>query len=403
MIAGGRVARKGDVALVDYLALAHLTRQFSLRTFGYLPADARGGAGFAAQLAFLSFRRSEAEPDWADLWYVATQIGADAALLRVDPSLDRGPLDQAARFVDRLFEPRGGGYLARASPDARTVLGPDRYVDDQGHLGLMLLDAFEATGEPEHLARAKRAADYLLDGGVWDDRFGGGFWWNSRQGDSPEGKPAQANGLAADLFVRLYGQTGERRYRTAAARTLDFLEATLFDSRAGLYRWSVAYANPGRRRGRLLAERFFNYDQAIVLQALLDWHRLVSPEPAFLRRARALAERFEPTFWRRPQGGFNLEAGVQQVFAIYSAWLTPVLVNLAAVDDDPRWLDLARRNVGALTDYLAAGQGGYYQSARLEGEAWLVDRTLDGVANAGLQWALAALAVQQANPAGGVQ
>jgi uncharacterized protein YyaL (SSP411 family) len=386
------------LALTDYLELAHQTHRYSLRTFGFLPSSARS----CARAPFLSYRRSDAEPGWADLWYVATQIGADAALLRADPSLDCCPLEKAACFVDRLFEPGGGGYLGRATPDARTVLGPDRYVDDQAHLGLMLLDAYEVTGDAAHLARAERAADYLLNGGVWDDQFGGGFWWNNRRGDSAEGKPTQANGLAADLFIRLHGQTGAARYRAAAARTLDFLDSTLFDSEAGLYRWSIAYATPSRRRGRVVAERFFNYDQAIIIQALLDWHQLVVAEPAFIRRALALAERLEPVFWHRPQGGFNLEAGVEQVFAIYAAWLSPALANLTAVAGDPRWFDLAGRNVAALTDYLRASPDGWHQSARLEAGSWIVDQTRDGVANAGLQWALAALAAQQRDLEGGL-
>lgn len=379
--------------MTDYLGLAQQVRRSSLRSFGFLPAGARR----CEEAPFLSFRRSEAEPEWADLWYVATQIGADAALLRVDPRLDRCPLEGAARFVDGLAE-AAGGYLARATPDLGTRLGPDRYVDDHGHLGLMLLDAFEATGQPAYLARARRAADYLLAGGVWDDTFGGGFWWNSRRGDSAEGKPTQANGLAADLFLRLYAQTGERRYRQAAERTLDWLDAVLFDPPAGLYRWSAAYQDPTRRRGRVLAERFFNYDQGIVISACASWLRIVGSSPSHLARAQGLAERLEPRFWQPRWGGFQLEAGVEQVFAIYSAWLTPSLLDLARCDPDPRWPALARRNVEALPTYLATGNGGYFQSARLEAGVWRVDRTRDHVANAGLQWALARLALVDAAP-----
>ena len=76
-------------------------------------------------------------------------------------------------------------------------------------------------------------------------------------------------------------------------------------------------------------------------------HKNVAPDPTHLARARALGERLEATFWHPGEGGFNLEAGVEQVMAIYASWLTPSLLDLyrqqnPAVSDKPIQLLLRR-------------------------------------------------------------
>lgn len=373
--------------MLAYLQLARRTQRFTFERLGYL-----GGAADCAGAPYLSYRRSDREPEWSDLWYNATQLGADAELLAADPSFDRCTLDKAALFLDRYWDPADGGFLARGRPDGSGMLRPDKYSDDHAHLGLMLLEAYRATDDPRFLAQAERAARFLLNSALWDSTFGGGFWWNSRRGDTAEGKPAQANGLAATLLLRLYGLTGRELYRTWGERTLAWLDACLFDGATGLYRWSISYADLQRRRGERRADRFFNYDQGIVIEAKLARYHHVAPDPADLAAARALAERLEPWFWHPGEGGFNLEAGVEQVFAVYSAWLTAPLLWLYRTDGDERWVALARRNIEAMHAYLSIPGGGYWCSARLAGGRWTIDPTIDTAANAGMQRALALLA-----------
>jgi uncharacterized protein YyaL (SSP411 family) len=372
--------------VVDHLELARQTQRATLHHLGYLV-----GAASCAEAPYLSYRRSDAEPEWTDQWYLTTQLGADAALLKVDPTFGRCTIDKAAVFFDRLWDDAEGGYLARGSPDGSVVLRPDKYCDDHGHAGLMLIDAYHATGDRQFLTRARRAADYLLHGRVWDQTFDGGFWWNSRRGDTIEGKPAQTNGLAVALFAELYHLTGESTYRDWALKVMSWLDAQLYDPVAGLYRWSVHFQNLQRRRGQAVADRFFNYDQGIVVEALLSLFAYVRPDPHYLARARSLAARLEPAFWHYPEGGFNLQSGVEHVMPIYSSWLSSSLLALYAVDLDDRWLSLARRNVEALKSYLRMPDGGYYVAAALQDGAWRVTPTRDGAASSGMQRAHALL------------
>jgi uncharacterized protein YyaL (SSP411 family) len=374
--------------MTDYLELARQTQRFTFARLAYL-----GEALDCESASYLSYRRSDKEPEWSDQWYNATQLGADAALLAADPSFGDCTIARAAEFMTRYWDSRAGGYLGRGRPDGSLILGPDRYSDDNAHTGLVLLDAYEATGERRYFEMATGVADWLSGSTstLSDEVFGGGLWWNTRHGDSPEGKPTLSQALSIQLFARLFGITGQPRWRTSSLRLDAWTDENLYDREAGLYRWSVSYAECAARAGRIAAERFFGYDQGCMIEAKLALFRSVEADSDHLRRAQLLAEQLEPTFWHRPEGGFNLEHGIEQVYSIYASWLTPSLLALLRVDGDQRWLDLARRNVDALNSYLRAQEGGYYKAAYLRNGAWRIDRTRDTTGNSGMQRAQALL------------
>ena len=311
----------------------------------------------------------------------------------------------------------GGGYFGRGGIAGDWVGGPDKYADDNALAGLALVQAHASAPDPaaraRYLARALAVGEYLVAGALWDDVFGGGFWWNTRRGDTTEGKPAQSNGLAALPFLRLYALTRDDRWRDWALRTLAWLDAHLYDADARLYRYSVRYADPAKRRGRAVETRYFNYDQGILIEA---WALLAgetkdggrrtkesgsssvvrgsSAAEAALGRARAIADALEPRFWDEALGGYALEAGVPQLFLVYAAWLTPALLALAAVDPDPRWRELARRNVDALHARLYdPADGGYAHRAWREGGRVRLDPERHTAAQAWMQHAQAALAL----------
>ena len=118
----------------------------------------------------------------------------------------------------------------------------------------------------------------------------------SSKGDTIEGKPAQTNGLASEFFFALYRETGESTYRTWAMKTLEWLDRTLYDREARLYRWSVRYEDLEHRSGQVVMKRYFNYDQGILIEANLLANQ-VSGERRYLERARTLGRRLDPVFW----------------------------------------------------------------------------------------------------------
>jgi hypothetical protein len=382
-----------------------------------------GDAFTCPDARFASFRRSNAEPEFADQWYVASQLWADAMLLRVamarateaaspiggwDPQDSRCYLDKGFVFLDRLWDYSNAGYFPRANPVGTNVDTGVRFTDDNLIAGLALLETARTTSDPYAVRRyihaARREADFLLleSTGLWDTTFGGGFWWNTGLGDSREGKPAQTNALAALFFARLYAATDDVRYREWALRSLLWLDTILYDSARHLYRWSVSYQDLERRTGAMINERYFNYDQGIAIEAQLAAMRLDRDQNR-LTRARDIARATHAAFLSADLGGYNLEAGVGQVFTSYAAWTSLGHLALYDVDSDPSWLELAGANVRALETKLREADGGFayrsYQCVDRVAQGCesgtvqqVVDRTRDTAAQAWVQHLRVALA-----------
>ncbi|MCC6419015.1 MAG: AGE family epimerase/isomerase [Gemmataceae bacterium] len=387
-----------------------------------------GDADTCAEARFVAYRRSAVETEFVDQWYVASQLWADAALLMTKRSWP-GDLESVVRrlvpvpatgslvplgepedhchlakgfiFLDRLYDHEGGGYYPRSDPTGLKVDTGARYGDDNALAGLALLAAMETTSDAgqrtRYLHAARREADFLLTSGLWDETFGGGFWWNTGRGDSAEGKPAQTNALAALFFGRLFAATGDARYRTQALDTLVWLDTILYDPDRQLYRWSVSYEAPAQRTGpAVVAQRYFNYDQSLAIEAQLLVAGLDN-DPGRLRRARQVGKAVQDVFWNREHGGYDLEAGNPQVYASYGAWTSLGHLALYDVDGDRTWLAMAEANAQALTSALSDARGSYalqhygcISRADLLGcesseIPWVIDWTLDTAAQAWTQ------------------
>ena len=352
-----------------------------------------GDAFTCPDARFASFRRSDAEPQFADQWYVASQLWADARLLAAvapatadsqpplldwDPQDTRCYLDKGFVFLDRLWDYTSSGYFPRANPVGTVVESQVRYADDNLIAGLALLDTARTTTDSQSVRRyihaAQREADFLVlqGSGIWDDTFGGGVWWNTGQGDTEEGKPAQTNALAALFFARLYEATGDASYRAWALRSLLWLDTILYDPARHLYRWSVKFQDIPHRTGAVVSARYFNYDQGIAIEAELEAFRL-DGDQVRLTRARDVGSALHAAFWSTDRRGYNLEAGVDQVFTSYAAWTSLGHLALYEQDGDPAWIELARSNARALEGDLREADSGYaYRSYRC------VDRVAKG-------------------------
>ena len=388
-----------------------------------------GGGSRCDESRFVSYRRSDREPDVVDQWYVVSQLWADAALLsadhdrpRVRPRTssaakparpiewDEGEarchLDKGFVFLDRLWNEDDGGYYPRANASGNKITRATQYADDNALAGLALLAAAESADDDfsrdYYLYAAVLEAQYLAESGLWDDTFGGGFWWSTGRGDTDEGKPAQTNALAALFLARLYGVTGDEGYRERALATLAWMDSVLYDASRSLYRWSVRYARPAERVGaEVRSQRFFNYDQAVAIEAQLVAAG-IDGDAGRLSRARSMGAALHVAFWNREQGGYNLELGVEQVYTSYAAWTSLGHLALHATDGDERWLTMARANAAALAATTGEPDGGYayrhYRcvDTRAPGCAdrvrWVVDRTRDTAAQAWVQHLQTALA-----------
>lgn len=414
-----------EVEASQSLRSAQRTQQVTRGTLRILSSGTR-----CAESRFVAYRRSDREPEIVDQWYVVSQLWADAALLESDhrrllarpdvrlamrqaraPEWDerdaRCHVDKGFVFLDRLWDDEEGGYYPRSNPNGTKITRKEQYADDNALAGLALLAAAEAAdgsfSRDYYLYAAVLEAEYLQESGLWDDTFGGGFWWSTGLGDTDEGKPAQTNALAALFFARLFAVTGNPIHRDAALSTIGWLDAALFDPERNLYRWSVRYARPNERSGGpVRSDRFFNYDQGLAIEAQLAISKLDGNQDR-VARAKAIGDSLHTAFWHRERGGYNLEAGVEQVFTSYAAWTSLGHLALHAQDGDQRWLQMAQANAKALTTSAGQPDGSYALRyyACVDGRApgcnvgrprWSADQTRDTAAQAWAQHLQTALA-----------
>jgi hypothetical protein len=421
----GALAAAPEIEASEQLRNAQRTQQATRNNLRVL-----GGGSRCADARFVSYRRSDREPEIVDQWYVVSQLWADATLIaadnsglraRPDPRLAtrqtraalwneddaRCHLDKGFVFLDRLWDDDDGGYYPRSNPNGGNIARKAQYADDNALAGLALLAAADSAEDSfsrdYYVYAAVQEAEYLAESGLWDDTFGGGFWWSTGMGDSEEGKPAQTNALAALFFARLYGVTGNPVYRDSAWSTLGWLDAALFDDQRSLYRWSVRYERPSEKAGGpIRSDRYFNYDQGIAIEAQLAMAGIDGDQGRVVR-ARAIGESMHTAFWGREKGGYNLEAGVEQVYTSYAAWTSLGHLALFANDGSERWLTMARTNAASLAATTAEADGGFALrhypclDPRAPGCAggrtrWVVDHTRDTAAQAWAQHLQVALA-----------
>jgi hypothetical protein len=384
-----------------------------------------GDAFTCVEARFVSYRRSDVRLETVEQWYVASQLWADAVLWLAasghgsapsagggpavprrpvppagwDPSEARCHLDKGFVFLDRLWDHASDGYFPNSDPAATVVDRGARYADDNALGGLALLAAAATAPDgplrQRYLHAARREADFLAESGVWDETFGGGFWWNTDRGDGPEGKPAHTNAVAALFFARLHEATGLDAYREWALRTILWLDTVLYDPNRQLYRWSARYEDPAGRAGAVVQDRYFNYDQGVAIEAQLLAAGL-DGDPSRLTRAQGVGRALHAAFRDREGGGYNLEAGVEQVYAAYAAWASLGHLALYDVDGDAAWLEMARQNAEGLAASLGEPDGGYaYRHYRCVDRLArgcesgrfprIVDRTRDTAAQAWMQ------------------
>ena len=352
---GGEVAR--ELRRRSYRQMALHTQDHTWRVLAYA-----GGSADCARAPYVTYRRDTRNVGVSDHWYVALQVRADAALVRLGHEQFRCQVDKTVAWMERLWDPGHAGYAPRADLDGSNLTVRDVYADDNAIVGLAFLEAARTTADPairaRALAGAERAAGYLLNAGLWDDTFGGGLWWNNQRGAAAEGKPAEATALMAHLMAELHAETGRAEYRAWALAALDWLDRALWNDEYGLYAYGVSHAHgdPGRAE---VVERYFGYDQAIVIQALVRLHR-TEPNAVHLARAQRLGRAFDHAYWHPELGGYTLEAHGADVYVPYAAWMGEALLDLYAADEDPFWRDRARANLDALDrTFLVEPPGGY--------------------------------------------
>lgn len=137
---------------------------------------------------------------------------------------------RAAEFILENMQ-RDGELLRTYRVDRARVPG---YLDDYAFMVRGLLELHTSTGQPRWREESQRLADGMIAN--FEDAENGGFYFTSEQHQellvrsknlSGGGNLPSANGVAAEVLVRLGEITEEPRYRQAGRETLESLAALM--------------------------------------------------------------------------------------------------------------------------------------------------------------------------------
>jgi len=181
----------------------------------------------SARGKLLAARAKRVPPGRDDKVLVAWNALSIRAFVRGATVLGRPDLLETALRADAFLERElvaANGRLLRTWNEG--VARYDATLEDHALLASARLDLFAATGDPSHLARARRLADALLDR-FHDDRDGG-FFLTACDQESLVDRPKPAfdaslpsgNAAAAEALQRLGRVTGDARYADAARDVL---------------------------------------------------------------------------------------------------------------------------------------------------------------------------------------
>ena len=309
-----------------------------------------------------SFSSYEIEPGSSTsyAWYDGSQIYADAAFIAAGDTRYTPYMNNTFSWMGNLWDTgsAAGGYFAAANVNG-TGAGGGQYVDDNSLVAIAYLDAYAvSTGtiQAQYLASAEACANWLITSGQWDKTYGGGFWWDTDK----QVKPTQSNGLALQLFSRLYQITGNSLYRTWATKVNAWLDDQMFDPSNGLYLWQI-------EAGDVKEKIYFTYDNSIMIEADLDYAEALG-KPEYVTKAKKLANSLDKVLWDEASGVYAFNTTDPRVNPTWSGWATQALLHLYSVDPKAIWLDHAQRNVDFMNANLRdSATGSYYDFCNLDG------------------------------------
>ena len=292
-------------------------------------------------------------------WYNASQLYADAEMVGLGKATYLPLMNNTFTWLNKLIDKSdvNGGYFAFANLDGSGGSGT-KYVDDDSLTGAAYLAAYDVTTgttQTNYLNAAEACANWLMNNGLWDTTFGGGFWWNTDK----TVKPTQSNGLALQLFTRLYKITGKSQYHDWAVQINAWLNTKMYSSTNNLYIWQI-------EANGTVDTYNFTYDNAIMVEADLLYADAMG-DNSYLARAQALGSAMIKTLYDPNHNVFIFNTNDIRISPCYSGWASQAMIKLYEADKNSSWLTYAMANINQINAVMKAANNGYYQYAGLDG------------------------------------
>jgi uncharacterized protein YyaL (SSP411 family) len=309
-------------------------------------------------------------------WYNASQLYADAAMVAAGDTTYRKYMNNTFAWLTKLVDQNDahGGYFAAAALNGGGGSGL-KYVDDNSLTGVTYLEAYDvSTGsqQAKYLQAAQACADWIINSGLWDNTFGGGFWWNTAK----PVKSTQTNGLALQLFLRLYIITGQVVYHDWALQINNWLNTKMHDQATNLYIWQIESSGT-------VDKYIFTYDNAIMVEADLLYAKAMN-DPSYVTKAQALGNAMIKTLYDTNHNVFIFNTNDIRINPCYSGWASQAMIKLYETDNNSSWLTYAKANIDQINAIMEnPAVNGYYQYAGLDGAGRYAN--MEGVDQAWMQ------------------
>lgn len=199
----------------------------------------------------------------------------------------------------------------------------DRYYDDNGLVGIDLIDAYRTSNNKDYLLKAEEVFTFIKSG--WSEDFGGGVSWLEGVRDQ---KPACSNGKATVLCLKLYQMTNNKVYLERGKLFYNWMMNHLEDSTLHVI-WNSLSTESGKPD-----KAFYTYNTGTMIQSSVRLFTITG-EKKYLANARRLAEGSYSYFVKKT------DKGVPYIDDL--PWFTVVLFRgyqeLYNVDHNPKYVD----------------------------------------------------------------
>ena len=186
-------------------------------------------------------------------------------------------------FQDSMVTSVGKYYDNKRSPPGYQAYPvqfekSDRYYDDNGLVGIDLIDAYNSNRNKEYLDKAKEVLTFIKSG--WSDDFGGGVSWLEGIRDQ---KPACSNGKATVLCLKLYQITKEQKYLDDGKLFYNWMMNHLEDSTLHIIwnSFSTVSGSPDKA--------FYTYNTGTMIQSSVRLYKITGNK-IYLENAQRLAK-----------------------------------------------------------------------------------------------------------------
>ncbi|MCA9234076.1 MAG: hypothetical protein KDA44_01300 [Planctomycetales bacterium] len=272
------------------------------------------------------------------IWAASVQFRTLNSQWENDPTAYN--LRNIIRFSDELYQRY---WLDSGDGQNGYVVAPgslERYYDDNAHMTVALMEAYELTGAPRLLDRAIATHDFVLEGE--DDYQGGGIYFR-------EGAFGNKNTISTLQEARgaamIYQATGEQRFLDDATRLLDWTNSHVQRS-DGLY-----YQDYRETGIDDISNVPLTNGAGMGVLTNLEMYDITG-DLAYLQEARRVGYRASRQFQNTTDG--RVWGGGYWAFELVDAW-----VDIYQHDGSLRWLVYASQAIEFLKDNLEDDNGHY--------------------------------------------